>query len=458
MQHFISQLLIPYWNIYSFAHVLWSIRDFRGPTVLPPGLVEGTAVQVCCCNPDLLKFKPRNAVWLVQKSHGRPVTETEGHSPDPVAPEPVHRVQVKGWRTVNSLMRSWEYCHCPNQSPPHLAGHRQKSAACLPSLLLEHWAWQWPCMPRRISANRRHSALLLCPFSLKFQWALRMSLTNTVWPSIHIPRGCFFVILSLPEKAGRVLVWQDEPWGSDWVTFDYQKGLECTSGENSLSTLTRWRAVSGVSLPMNTKWWLTPWHDSMDGHGMASLLSAQNTPVIDLYLCPWISVFTVIHTFICKWNSQVLKEKDHVVVGCCLFVACGCAAEHISLLLRTPQWLSTGAGLKVTSGGCTTTLSQVPGQRCGCPMARVLLPMSPPAWLGISAHPDARQWDLPDPHTAQGYNGGMQPWTPGKCPYLWHCTKWGFFQTDVCFFFQTLRDNQGESKIFPLCLSLSPKE
>lgn len=25
--------------------------------------------------------------------------ETEGHSPDPMAPELVHRVQVRGWRT-----------------------------------------------------------------------------------------------------------------------------------------------------------------------------------------------------------------------------------------------------------------------------------------------------------------------------------------------------------------------
>lgn len=114
---------------------------------------------------------------------------------------------------------------------------------------------------------------------------------------------------------------------------------------------------------------------------MASLLSAQNTPVIDQYLCPWISVFTVIHTFICKWNSQVLKEKDHVVVGCCLFVACVCAAEHISLLLRTPQWLSTGAGLKVTSGAAQP------------PSARFLASAVDVPWLGsCSPCPHLHDW------------------------------------------------------------------
>lgn len=245
------------------------------------------------------------------------------------------------------------------------------------------------------------------------------------------------------------------------MTFDYQEGLGCTSGGNSSSICNLMKGSVWCPLPMGRVVALLCDSNSIDGYGM-HLFCLHKTPLSlrVTNLCPWISVFLVIHASICKQNSQALKDKDCVVIGCWLFVACVCAAEHISLLLQTPRWLSTG--VKVTLGGCTTPLSQDPGQHCRCPMARVLLPISSPACLGVSAHSDARQGALPDPHTAQGCSGGMQPWIPGKCPCLWHWTKWGFFQTAFCFFFQTLKDNQGESKhsSFPLCLGyfFPPKE
>lgn len=57
-------------------------------------------------------------------------------------------------------------------------------------------------------------------------------------------------------------------------------------------------------------------------------------------------------------------------------------------------------------------------------------------WLGSSSPcPHLCVWGflptlMPGSETCltQGYSGGMQPWTPGKCPYLCHSTKLGSFK------------------------------
>lgn len=96
------------------------------------------AMEVCCFNPFLLKFKPRKMEWLVQKSHGRSAAKmgTEGCSPNPFQPGDM-------------------LCH------PHCA----------------------------LS-------------SLKCQQELKMNLKSTVWPSINVPRNRFLDIFSLPKAAG----------------------------------------------------------------------------------------------------------------------------------------------------------------------------------------------------------------------------------------------------------------
>lgn len=97
--------------------------------------------------------------------------ETEGHSPDPMAPELVHGVQVRGWRTGYSSWGAEGTTSAQTTPLPTLLGPTEGAAwQPLPSLLLEHWPWQGPCMPSRISANRNTLCSPVCPCSLKFQW------------------------------------------------------------------------------------------------------------------------------------------------------------------------------------------------------------------------------------------------------------------------------------------------
>lgn len=159
-------------------------------------------MQLCCCSPDLLKLKPE-MLYDVCKT---PVAQQgQSHRDTLLAPWHLTSAQSAGEGVEDSQFFNEGATTAQTSPLPTWLDTHRRVQACQPllSLLLEHWAWQWPCVPQG-SLQTGDSP------SVSFQPGIpaspRMSLT------IHIPRGCFLAS-SVSREGWQVLVWQDEPGG-----------------------------------------------------------------------------------------------------------------------------------------------------------------------------------------------------------------------------------------------------